>query len=418
MNVKKTILLLLLLLLLAGTGYSQVRSTQELNDQLDFLSLSDALPSRGQLGGLVVDRLGYIYVANFLDAVWRIAPDGKVKLLSDGLYGSSGNTLDAQGNLYQANFFGNSIVKIDRFGNISNYVEKGLSGPVGMIFDQDHNLFVCNCSDNTIAKVDTAGQISTFAKGSFFSCPNGIARDQQGNFIVLNFNSDQVIRITPAGETSVLTTISGGGGNAHIVAYNDNFYITKIKIGQVYRMAPDGQHALLAGTGKMEDHEGPALQASLASPNGIGVDAQTGTLYVNTLRGEWTSPQPTSINISRIKLVTLRDRLLLHIEDNDTEAAVKTFWEYKNDPLHAHEDLVPAMTTLGWNCMARRKIPAAIALFKALSEAYSDRWQPYYNLGEVYKIIGQPDQARAFYQQALAKAPDNELVLGKLNELK
>lgn len=57
------------------------------------LELDQELTSRGRLGGVAVDQLGFIYVSNFSESVWQISPEGTVKLLYDGLYGGSGNTM-------------------------------------------------------------------------------------------------------------------------------------------------------------------------------------------------------------------------------------------------------------------------------------------------------------------------------------
>ena len=68
----------------------------------------------GSVGGVAVDRSGAVYVADFGETVWKIMPDGRSKVFATGLYGASGNAIDAQGNLLQANFYGNYLSKIDR----------------------------------------------------------------------------------------------------------------------------------------------------------------------------------------------------------------------------------------------------------------------------------------------------------------
>lgn len=393
-------------------------TTPPIVDSTYLLTLDHELPSRGQLGGVTVDQLGYIYVANFRDAVWRISPQGEVKLITDGLYGSSGNTIDASGNLYQASFYSHEIHKIDRFGKISIYANKELNGPVGMIFDDDDNLYVCSCSGNAIHRVASDGTVTTLVEGSLFSCPNGISRDEAGNLIVVNFNNEQVIRITPQGEADVLTTIPGGGGNGHIVYYNQNFYITKIKTGQIIRMSPQGDYAAIGGMGSDYDSAGPALTAGFQAPNGIGVDPQTGLLYVNTLRGQWTSREPTSIKLKAIKLATINKILTYYLDAGEIESARQAFRAYFQDPAHSHEQWSPALTGLAWNYMTKRQISNAQVVFELTAEAYPEQWRSHYNLGEYYKIIGQAKQAKAHYKKALEKDPDNELIQGRLAALK
>lgn len=394
------------------------QSSMELTDKVSLLKLDKELPSRSQLGGVCVDRLGFIYVSNFLDAVWKISPQGKVTLLTDGLYGSSGNTIDAKGNLYQANFLSHSIVKIDRFGKVTTFIEEGLNGPVGMAFDSKNNLYLCNFHENNILKITPEKQISVFAKGGMFNGPNGITIDNDDNLYVVNFQSNQVIKITAAGSISTFADVKGVDGNAHIVFYNDNFYVTKIKSNQLFQINTAGKVKPLAGTGKTEITEGNALEASFSAPNGIGVDTQTGELYLNNVNGEWTSRKASTIDISKITLLTISQVLTHHLDNNDIDAAKKAFWDYHKDPFHAHENIGPPTGTLGWRYMTKRNVTAAITLFELVNEAYPERWRPYYYLGDVYKFIGQPEQAKSYYKQALEKDPGNAAVMGKLKDLK
>ena len=67
-------------------------------------------------GGVTVDALGNIYVADFGEIVWKITPEGKRDVFASGLYGASGNAIDHEGNLLQSNFYGDAITKIDRKG--------------------------------------------------------------------------------------------------------------------------------------------------------------------------------------------------------------------------------------------------------------------------------------------------------------
>lgn len=42
-------------------------------------------------GGVAVDRAGFVYVADFRETVWKVTPDGRVRVLATGLYARSGN---------------------------------------------------------------------------------------------------------------------------------------------------------------------------------------------------------------------------------------------------------------------------------------------------------------------------------------
>src|SRR6266545_4621411 len=104
-------------------------------------------------GGVTIDLVGNIYVADFGDFVWKITPEGERRVFASGLYGASGNAIDNEGNLLQSNFYGNSITKIDRKGQAKPFVTSGLSGPVGIAIDRKTgDVCVANCRDNSIAK--------------------------------------------------------------------------------------------------------------------------------------------------------------------------------------------------------------------------------------------------------------------------
>jgi len=194
------------------SGAAQPTPQSAFPDSVATLKTSETLTTWGNLGGMTVDRLGFLYVANFRDAVWRIAPDGEAVLLTNSLYGASGNAVDSKGNLLQANFFANTISRVSRDGQVETLVDTGLNGPVGIAVGTADTLFVCNCSGNEISRVSPDGRaVETLAAGPPFSCPNGITRDPSGKLYVVNFNTDEVIRLLPDGGFSVVATLPAGG---------------------------------------------------------------------------------------------------------------------------------------------------------------------------------------------------------------
>jgi streptogramin lyase len=137
----------------------------------------------GGVGGIVVDKLGYVYIADFHEKVWRLNPvNNELTLHASGLYGASGNTFDRNGNLYQASFFGHSISRISRSGVLAPVLAENLNGPVGMVFDKAGNLLICSCNDQSIKKLTPDGLVTTFATSAHFNCPNGITKNEDGDF--------------------------------------------------------------------------------------------------------------------------------------------------------------------------------------------------------------------------------------------
>ncbi len=56
-----------------------------------------------QVGGVTIDLIGNIYVADFGDLVWKIPPEGERQVFASGLYGASGNAIDNEGKFLQSN---------------------------------------------------------------------------------------------------------------------------------------------------------------------------------------------------------------------------------------------------------------------------------------------------------------------------
>ncbi|WP_431560797.1 hypothetical protein, partial [Sphingopyxis sp.] len=128
-----------------------------------------------EVGGVSVDRTGIVYAADFGDIVWRITPEGKRSVLARGLYGTAGNAVDAKGNLLQASFYSDEIVKIDRKGNVTPFVISGLNRPAGIAVDRKTGTaFVTNCGNNMISHVSADGAASKFAESGLFNCPYGV----------------------------------------------------------------------------------------------------------------------------------------------------------------------------------------------------------------------------------------------------
>src|SRR6184192_4455033 len=201
-------------------------------------------------GGVTVDALGNIYVADFGEIVWKITPEGKRDIFASGLYGVSGNAIDHEGNLLQSNFYGDSITKIDRKGQAQPFATTGLSGPVGIAINkQTGDVYVANCRGNSIAKIATDGTVSSFAKSDLFSCPNGISFDREGNLYVVNFRDSKMLKVDPKGIVTPFATISEKG-LGHLCFKEDRFYVTAFHSHEIYEVTLDGTVKRILGNGK------------------------------------------------------------------------------------------------------------------------------------------------------------------------
>ncbi len=255
-------------------------ATVSVRAQTKIRSLTNVIEGHA-VGGVTVDLLGNIYVADFGEFVWKITPEGKRDVFASGLYGASGNAIDHEGNLLQSNFYGDSIIKIDRKGQMQPFVTSGLSGPVGIAINrQTGDVYVANCRGNSIAKIASDGTVSSFAKSDLFSCPNGISFDRNGNLYVVNFRNNKMLKVDSSGVVAPFATISKKG-LGHLCFKEDRFYVTAFESHEIYEVTLDGTVKPILGDGKRGIVDGAAAKARLSFPNGIASSPWGRRLYIN-----------------------------------------------------------------------------------------------------------------------------------------
>jgi len=264
--------LLCLLALLIGAGTARAQPTIR-----SFTGILDG----HNVGGVTTDLVGNIYVADFGDFVWKITPEGEREVFASGLYGASGNAIDAEGNLLQSSFYGNSISKIDRKGGAMPFVTRGLSGPVGIAVNRRTGaVYVANCSDNSIAKVATDGTVSSFAKSDLFRCPNGVSLDPEDNLYVANFRDNKLLKVDATGAVTLFAKVSEEG-LGHLCFKDGRFYVTAFQSHAIYEVTLAGTVKRILGNGERGLVDGEGTVARLSFPNGIACSPWAPRLYIN-----------------------------------------------------------------------------------------------------------------------------------------
>ena len=401
--------------LLLGVMPRTTRAQTDIAGQVVVSTVTDTLS--GGVGGVAVDRMGVIYVADFGEKVWKITPWGDVEVFANTLYGASGNAIDPQGTLFQSNFYGNTISKITRDGTVTTYASEGLSGPVGIAINAQGELFVCNCNNNTIARVAPDGTATTFSESSLFRCPNGITFGPGGDLYVVNFSDEAMIKVTPEGEASHFATIPGGG-NGHLVASQGNFYVTSFQGHQVFLVSTDGKVVLLAGTGEKGEVDGPHDTAVFSQPNGIAVSFNGSFLYTNDFVRRGGTQGPSSSLLRRISIPNLFGMVNAALTSGGVEAATQAYQAYKNDSIFGISNTEPVMNFLGYQLMNQGRLPEAIAIFKLNVDSYPASWNVYDSLGEAYKNAGETKQAIRNYEKSIELNPENSNGAQILKELR
>jgi sugar lactone lactonase YvrE len=137
------------------------------------------LPPLSQLGGMVCDKNGNVYIAglslngNTADSIGRIGPDGSETLFTRMVGGSF---------------------------------------PTGMTFDKDGNLYVCCPGYSRICKVSSDGsEVDTYASLPLNASPSSLAFDDNGNLYVTDINESEVWKVTPSGDVSKFMDVDHPG---------------------------------------------------------------------------------------------------------------------------------------------------------------------------------------------------------------
>jgi gliding motility-associated-like protein len=224
-------MLMMLLGFLAVGGRAQVITTIAGNHVLGF-SGTGGPATKAELGllyGVAVDKAGNVYTADQSNnVIWQINPAGVILLYAgSGLQGYSGDGGQAtQALLYQ---------------------------PAWLGMDPNGNLYFTDQQGIYIRKITAAGIISTVAgnPAQHFSGGDG------GPFAAATFNSIRGI-------------VADALGNLYI---SDNNAIRKVNTAGIINT--------IAGTGTSgySGDGGPAVQAQLNEPYGVGVD-QAGNIYI------------------------------------------------------------------------------------------------------------------------------------------
>ncbi|MEM7414061.1 MAG: hypothetical protein AAF389_01110 [Gemmatimonadota bacterium] len=386
------------------------------NDVVSTAYVTDTIAGYGAVGGVAVDALGFVYVADFQNAVWRYGADGSLVKFADGLYGASGNAIGPRGYLYQSSFNGNYLSRISRTGEVETWVDEGLNGPVGIAAAPDGSLFVVNCSGNTVSRISPEREVSEFATHELMACPNGITFDDQENLYVVSFNTTQILKITSDGTASVFADVPGAGGNGHITFARGAFYVTKLRGNQIYRVQRDGTVTTLAGTGVAGSDDGPALSATFTRPNGIGASPSGNELWINDHRsGQGLGIGVSVVALRQIRLASIADAMAEVPAGGDPDQLRRAYDAYH--AMRAGENSSTGAITLAYAWLSGGRVGDAQQLFSLNAERYPTDPNSVFQLGEFYRYTGRPQQAAEQYRAVLELDPSHNNAASRLAEV-
>lgn len=295
-------------------------------------------------GGVAVDAAGNLYIADTHNQrIRKVTTDGVITTVAGtGVVGYSGDegpatsaqlntpnglSIDAEGNLYIADTYNNTIRKVATDGVITTVAGTGgfgysgdggqatsaqLKSPNGVAVDAAGNLYITDSTNHRIRKVTPDGIITTVAGtgvagysgdegpaiSAQLSAPRGVAIDVAGNLYIADINNQRIRKVATDGTiTTVVGTgavgYSGDGGPATSaqlsyieggvvsVDMSGNLYIADTSNQRIRKVTTDGTITTIAGTGGFgySGDGGQATSAKINYPVGVTVDA-SGNLYI------------------------------------------------------------------------------------------------------------------------------------------
>jgi len=242
----------------------------------------------------------------------------------------NGLAADAFGNLFIGDTGNNRVRKVSLGGVISTVAGDGsgsysgdggpatnaaLNYPIGVAVDASGNLFVAQQYGQRIRKVSTNGVITTFAgngnqgfSGDGGPAINaslneacGVALDASGNLLIADYYNNRIRKVDTNG---IITTVAGSGPvgygtgsysgdggpatnagvNAPYAVVTDvagNLFIADTHNNRIRKVDTNGVITTIAGNGNQgySGDGGPATDAALADPGGVALDS-SGNVFI------------------------------------------------------------------------------------------------------------------------------------------
>lgn len=232
--------------------------------------------------GLAMDANGNLYAANYgQSTVYKVDTEKNVSTFLSNQPGAAGMALDNEGNLYLATYRTNQISRIALANNDTEAFASGIAAPIALEFDSEGNLWTNNNVNNAVTKIDREGNSSTITIDIYNN--SSLTLDDNDNVYVSDYASGRIIKIDAAtGEQTQFASLPLSSGGVGFIIYADGyFYATAIADAVVFMIDGDGQSEIIAGKqGETGNKDGDGNQARFERPIGIVAADDGRTLYV------------------------------------------------------------------------------------------------------------------------------------------
>ena len=263
--------------------------------------------------------------------------DSNVERITDAVI------FDDQGNLYGADYNGQSIYVLSPSGDMSTFAS-GMNTPNGLAFDSENNLFVCDNVANRIYKINSDGVfvdtiltnnpsgiikmlesdtmiftsylgnalrklapdgviVETHQGGDLVG-PVGLAFDDEGILLVGNYTNRKIYSVNGPDLTYIATVPGPSAGALGFIAFGGGYiWGTSFQGHEIYQIERSEIDSFTLYSGSVQGNmDGPISEATFSSPNGIITNAAADSIYVSQYpTGEIRLISPSLVGITEFK---------------------------------------------------------------------------------------------------------------------
>lgn len=203
------------------------------------------------------------------------APDGWTLSLNYKAIGANlprGIAIDGGGNVWIANFGGNSVSAFSAAGGGTMFsgfpVTTGLNQPFGIAIDSVGNAWVTNSGNDTLSEITPKGVAAAPIANNGLNTPEGVAIDPSNNVWVANANGFSVSAFNSKGNPLSGSPFNGGGlstSNVNAVAIDARSNVWTANNGSLSELSPTGSPISPSGLG--------FIGGGVLNAKGVAIDA-------------------------------------------------------------------------------------------------------------------------------------------------